>query len=92
VVLLDSPAMLTVADAAILAPVVDGVLLVAARDQSTRGHLAMALNQLRLVGGNPVGIVFNKARGTGGDRDIPSTQPLGDESASAMLRPSRGSL
>jgi succinoglycan biosynthesis transport protein ExoP len=61
-VLLDSPSMLGFADAVVLAPMVDGVVLVAARGQSTERHIQRALHQLDKVGARAFGVVFNKAR------------------------------
>ena len=67
VVLLDSPAILAAADAVVLAPMVDGVLLVAAQDQATERGIQRALQQLDRVKGRTLGIVFNKADGDGYD-------------------------
>lgn len=53
---------MAVADTAVLAPLVDGVLLVAARHQSTRKGVQKALQQLDMVGAKPLGLVFNKAK------------------------------
>jgi non-specific protein-tyrosine kinase len=59
IVLVDSPPALAVTDAAVLAPSVDGVLLVV-RPGKTRGRaLAQTLEQLRQVGGNVLGVVIN---------------------------------
>lgn len=66
-VLLDSPPILAVADAAILAPMVDGVLLVAARGQVTEKRVQRTLQQLHRLGARTLGIVFNK--GKADDRD-----------------------
>jgi capsular exopolysaccharide synthesis family protein len=67
VVFFDSAPVLAVADAAVLAPVVDGVLLVAAQDQATDKHLQWTLRQLEKVGANVLGIVFNKSKASGID-------------------------
>ena len=66
IVLIDCPPVLPVADATILAPHVDGVLLVL-RANHTRGRLAMeALESLRKVNAHLVGAVLNAApRGKG---------------------------
>ena len=61
-VLLDSPPILAVADAAMLAPMVDGVLVIAAQDQATAKGIRRALQQLDKVGARVLGIVFNKAK------------------------------
>jgi capsular polysaccharide biosynthesis protein/Mrp family chromosome partitioning ATPase len=61
VVLLDSPAILSSADATMLAPLVDGVLLVVARGKTTDRSLELARAQIDAVGGRILGIVFNRA-------------------------------
>lgn len=61
VMMVDSPAILTSADTTTLAPLVDGVLLVAARDETTDRDLELARTQIEAVGGRILGIVFNKA-------------------------------
>jgi len=66
-VLWDSPPILAAADAAVLGPAVDGVLLVAARDQTTFRQLEMALKQLRQVGSTLLGLVYNRAKTGNGD-------------------------
>ena len=58
---MDSPAILTVADAAALAPIVDGVVLVAARGQTNGRRVQKAMQQLDKVGTKPFGVVFNMA-------------------------------
>ncbi|MGB5931533.1 MAG: CpsD/CapB family tyrosine-protein kinase, partial [Anaerolineae bacterium] len=66
-VLLDSPPILAAADAAVLAPVVDGVLLVAAQDQATEESIHRALQGMDEVGAKALGLVLDKAKA--GDRD-----------------------
>jgi Mrp family chromosome partitioning ATPase len=59
IVILDSPALLPVSDAAIMARMVSAVLMVA-RVSSTRAeHLDVAAEALRAVGKQPVGAVLN---------------------------------
>ena len=65
-VLWDSPPILVAADAAVLAPLVDGVLLVAARDHTSGRQLDLALDALANVGVRPLGTVFNLAEVDGG--------------------------
>jgi len=68
-VLLDSPAVLSVADTAMLAPMVDGVLLIVRRDQVRREAVRSAVKQLADVGANVLGVVFinsDPARGRKG--------------------------
>ncbi len=62
VVVLDSPAVLGVADAAIAARLVDGVVLVVRRVQTRRGPVQEALRQLELLDVRPVGVIVNGAR------------------------------
>jgi polysaccharide biosynthesis transport protein len=61
-VLLDSPPVLAVADAAILAPLVDGVVIVVGCDRTPRSHALRSLQQIESVGGKPLGFVFNQIR------------------------------
>ncbi|MHB0858721.1 MAG: tyrosine-protein kinase domain-containing protein [Anaerolineae bacterium] len=61
IVLLDSPAMLSAADAVGLAEVVDQVLLVAAAAEATDTSLKNALVQLNRVRARVVGVLLNKA-------------------------------
>ena len=60
-VLLDTPPLLTVADAAVLAPAVDGVMLVVARAQARRDAVQAAHQQLAKVKARSVGLVVNRA-------------------------------
>jgi succinoglycan biosynthesis transport protein ExoP len=59
-VLLDSPAILDYADSAALASMVDGVVLVAARGESTEDGIQKALQQIDTVGAKLIGVIFNK--------------------------------
>ena len=66
VVLVDSPPVLPVTDAAVLARVADGTLLVVASGQSRGKELRRALEGLSLVDARLVGIVLNEvSRSTG---------------------------
>jgi len=58
-VLMDTPAILPVVDAAVLAPAADGVLLVVKQAQTRREAVRAALNQLTEVNARPLGIVVN---------------------------------
>ncbi len=60
VVLLDSPPMLVVTDAAVLANQVDGVLIVAEAGKTRRGMAQRAMENLGKVGANLVGAVLNR--------------------------------
>jgi non-specific protein-tyrosine kinase len=59
VVVIDSPPVLPVTDAAVLAQGVDGVLLVVDAGQTRRGAAKRAVESLRQVGANLVGVVLN---------------------------------
>lgn len=61
IVLFDTPSLLAVADAAVLAPNVDGVMLVVGRTQARRESIQATYEQLIQVRANPVGIVVNRA-------------------------------
>lgn len=61
VVLLDTPALLPVADAAVLAPMVDGVMLVVGRAQTRKEDVQAACQQLADVKARVVGLVMNRA-------------------------------
>jgi non-specific protein-tyrosine kinase len=61
VVLLDTPAIAAVTDAAMLAPSLDGVLLVVRRAKAREGDVRAACQQLADVGARPIGVVVNRA-------------------------------
>ncbi len=63
-VIIDTPPVLSVADASVIAPLVDGTLLVACVDQTHRQALAHAVEQLSLVKGSVLGILLNRAPAT----------------------------
>jgi non-specific protein-tyrosine kinase len=58
-VLIDAPPLLPVTDAATLAAVADGVLLVARSAKTQRDHLAHATTQLSSVSGRLIGSILN---------------------------------
>lgn len=64
-VIVDSPPVLTVADANLLAPLVDGVVVVADASATSRQQLASTLRSLESAGGSVLGIVLNRVRGSG---------------------------
>jgi non-specific protein-tyrosine kinase len=60
VVIIDSPPILPVTDAAILAQVVDGVLLVVNASETRRDVTRQAAENLKQVDANMIGVVLNK--------------------------------
>jgi succinoglycan biosynthesis transport protein ExoP len=60
-VLLDTPSLLAVTDAIVLAPSADGVLLVVGRTQARRETVQSACQHLADVQAHPVGVVVNRA-------------------------------
>jgi len=61
VVILDSPPVLPVTDASVLATVADGSIMVTAAGETTRRDLSRAIELLRSVGAPLTGVVFNDA-------------------------------
>lgn len=60
VILLDTPPLLAVTDAAVLAQNVDGVILVIETGKTRRATAKQALDRLYQVGSTPIGAVLNK--------------------------------
>jgi receptor protein-tyrosine kinase len=58
-IILDSSPMLALADSRILAPLVNGVLLVVKSGTTPRERLMHAQSGIRSVGGNMIGVVLN---------------------------------
>jgi Mrp family chromosome partitioning ATPase len=58
-IVIDTAAVLTVADAVALAPMMDGVIVVVKRG-TTKGALQQSLEQLRAVGACVLGVVQTK--------------------------------
>ena len=58
-IILDSSPMLALADSRILAPLVDGVLLVVKNGTTPREQILHAQSGIRSVGGNLIGVVLN---------------------------------
>jgi capsular exopolysaccharide synthesis family protein len=65
VLLLDSPPLRSFADASVLAPLVDGVVLVVSRGSVSGDQIQKAVAQLVKVGAKKLGFVFNKAEDGG---------------------------
>lgn len=61
VVLLDTPALLSVTDAAVLVPLVDKVILVVTRSRSRKDAIHAVRQQLRYVNARAVDVVVNRA-------------------------------
>jgi capsular exopolysaccharide synthesis family protein len=61
IVIVDSPPMLSVADATIMAPRVDGVLLVVDSGYTRRSNAKRSKELLQSIGANLVGVVVNRA-------------------------------
>ena len=59
-VLIDTPPVLAMADTAVLAALVEGVVLVLAAEKATRPSVARAVDQVHGVGGKVIGVVLNK--------------------------------
>src|SRR5579859_3040531 len=67
-VIIDTPPMLPVTDASVIAPKVDGVILVARMRHTTRDRIRRALSALQRVNATVLGVVPNQA-GKGADKD-----------------------
>ncbi len=65
-VLVDTPPVLSVTDAVALAPMVDGVLIVVKPGITHMSALKVAVEQLRYVGANIIGVVINGIESSGG--------------------------
>ena len=65
-VIFDSPPLLAVADAQILAAKVDGTLLVVPKGEVTKAELKDASNRLKKVNANVIGTVMNKVEADSG--------------------------
>lgn len=65
VVIIDAPPILPVADAAILASEVDGVVLLARHGSTTRDQLQQAVSRIVSVGGRLFGTILNRAPRSG---------------------------
>lgn len=61
-VIIDSPPVMSVADANLLAPFVDGVIVVVDAGKTRRNQLIQAAASLESAGGRIVGLVLNKVR------------------------------
>jgi receptor protein-tyrosine kinase len=66
-VLVDSPPILPVSDARLIAPHTDGVIMIVAAGSQKPAMFQSALEKLNLAGANLLGIVLNQAGGEEGD-------------------------
>jgi Mrp family chromosome partitioning ATPase len=64
--LLDAPPVLGMADVSVLAPKVDGVVLVVGQRLSSREHVSQALKQLEAMRAQVLGLVFFRRDAKGG--------------------------
>lgn len=82
IVLIDSPPVLSVADAAIVSTVVDGVVLVVDPQSSTRRDIVRTREAIEGVGGTILGVVLNRVRSHGrmSYRNYGYTSTYGDQS------------
>jgi non-specific protein-tyrosine kinase len=62
IVLFDMAPVLPVTDAAVLAPQVDGILLIADAGRTRRGAARRAVENLRRVGANLLGVALNRIK------------------------------
>ena len=66
-VIIDTPPLLPVTDAAVLAALADGALLVTAVGSTRREQVRQAVQRLDTVGGRLLGLVANRAPSRGSD-------------------------
>ncbi|WP_127129588.1 polysaccharide biosynthesis tyrosine autokinase [Georgenia sp. SYP-B2076] len=81
IVVLDSPPLLPVADAAVLAKLGGGTLLVAGADRCRKAMLRESLEMLEMVGARVLGIVLNKSGRRDGGGYYSSYAPEGPAAA-----------
>jgi Mrp family chromosome partitioning ATPase len=61
-VIIDTPPVLLMSDAKLLAPVVDGVIVVVGAEVSSLGMVRRGLQELKQIGANVIGVVLNRAK------------------------------
>lgn len=64
-VIIDSPPILSVADASLTSPLVDGAVLVVDAGRTRRSQLSQAVASFETAGGRIIGVVLNKVRRRG---------------------------
>lgn len=72
IIIVDTPPVLPVTDALVVAPVVDGVILVVRLERTTRNRVEHAIEAIHRVNGRLIGVVPNQA---GKGRDIDYSYP-----------------
>lgn len=90
-VVVDSPPLLSVVDAAVLSHQCDGPLIVAAADRTKRKHLASARDALTVAGVNPIGLVLTRVRHDG-TSDYHGYASIDSDRASIRRRIARAGL
>ncbi|MEV5754584.1 polysaccharide biosynthesis tyrosine autokinase [Actinoallomurus sp. NPDC052308] len=88
-VIIDSPPLLPVADAAVIAPGCDGVILVARAGRTKQDELRSAAESLAAVNAETLGVVVNMTKSTANDRYYVysgRTSPGGGDDASPSPR------
>lgn len=91
-VLWDSPPAGMAADASLLAPLADGVLLVAAQDQTSTQGIDRAVDDLDQAGAQFLGLIYNRASEDGGSyyhRPVESFRSNGHLEPHTRTRPRR---
>jgi len=66
-VILDTPPVLAVSEVLELGAEIDGLILVACQGKTPRAALAEAVNRLRRVEADPLGVIVNGVEMRGGD-------------------------
>lgn len=82
-IIIDSPPVLSVADANLLAPSADGAIIVVDASKTRRTPLTHAVSNLESAGGRIVGVVLNKVR-SGGKRSAYYSEDGTDPSTAAL--------
>ncbi|MEZ4664414.1 MAG: polysaccharide biosynthesis tyrosine autokinase [Caldilineaceae bacterium] len=91
-VLIDTPSVLDVSDTAILASLVDGVLLVASKGISTTTALSEVCQQLHSVKASVLGVVMNYAQVGSSFKDISKSKPSIKSNNTQLVPKSQESL
>ena len=65
-IVIDTPPLTGITDAATIAAIVDGVILVVREGETDRAALELTLRRLERVNGRVLGVVFNDVRGPEG--------------------------